>query len=1025
MKITQFALERTRGFLMLLLIVVAGGVIAFRTLPQAEDPGFMVRTALVVTYFPGASPRRVEQLVTDKLEKAIQEMPELDYVKSESKTGSSIIYVNIKERYKNIRPIWDSLRRKVDRARTELPEGVYGPFVNDEFGDVFGIVLTITGDGYSYAEMKKTADEVREEMLKLGEVAKVEIYGAQDERIFVEFDNARLAKFNISPLFLTQTLESRNIIIPGGDIRIGDERIVLEPSGNFESVDDLKNMVVAVPGRKELVSLGDLARIYHGYRDPAQKMMRSSGVPCLGLAISLREGGSILTLGKQVNELVARLRGAYPVGLEFDTVAYQPTVVKKKVEDFVRNLVEAVIIVILVMLASLGLHTGFLVSSLIPVVILMTLFMMSFFHIGIDQVSLASLLIVLGMLVDCAIVISESIMVQMSEGKGVIQAALDTVRELGRPLLISELIISGTFLPIFLAKSMVGEYTAPIFKVVTIALLSSWVLSITLMPLLCVRYLKIKPELNGGYNSRFYRIYRSFLILLLKNPAKTLGFIIIVFTLAVGAFWFVIPKSFFPPGDSPQFTVELELPNGSSIEHTAEIVDKIDTFIASGMKAGPGKKEGVTTWADFIGQGGPRFNLRYTPEPMKPEYAFMIVNATSREAVDTLIPELYDYCERTFPDLKTTARLIAYGPPLRTPVAFRFSGNDTDRVSEIVEKAKAELKSIPGTRNVTDDWGSRSKKLLVRVDQARARQAGISSRDIAVSLQTMLSGIEGTRYREDDKVIPVTIRSEASDRTDVDRIESLNVYSLFTGNSAPLKQVADIELVWEPAKILRRDAIRTVTVECDLDPGARASTVNARMVPFLQRVSRSWGWGYSWAIGGEAEKSAESNRSIYGNLPIVGLLILLLLVIQFDSFRKPIILLLLIPLGIIGVVIGLIVTRSYFGFMTLLGVVSLTGIVISNGNVLIDRIRIEIEQYGHEPARALVEAGQRRLRPIFLTAGSTVAGLIPLWFGGGPLWEPMAIAIIFGLVFATVLTLCILPVLYAVFQRISYKDFKY
>ncbi len=1024
MNITRFTLERPKVVLTLLFILVAGGLISFRDMPQAEDPGFTVRMALIATYFPGASPDRVEQLVTDKLEKAIQEMPELDYVTSESKTGVSIIYVNVKESYRNLRPIWDSLRRKVDRVRAELPEGVYGPYVNDEFGDVFGIVVTVTGDGYSYAELKKTADEAREELLKLSEVAKVEIYGAQDERVFVEFDNARLAAFNISPLFLVQTLESRNIIIPGGDIRIGDERVALQPSGNFESVEDLKNMVIAVPGRTELVKLGDLANIYRGYREPAQKLMRANGIPCLGLAVSLREGGNIITLGKQIKELTPRLREAYPVGIEFNTVAFQPADVSRKVNNFLHNLMEAVLIVIMIMLLSLGLRTGLLVSVLIPVTILVTMFFMSWFNIGIDTVSLGALLIALGMLVDCAIVVSESIMVQITEGKNAIQAALDSARELGRPLLTSTIIISAAFLPIFLAKSIVGEYTAPIFKVVTITLLSAWVLSMTLIPLLCVRYLKVKHEPRRVYDSRFYRGYRALLIALLKNPAKTILGLLAVFALAVLAFMYVIPKSFFPPGDSPQFTVELELPNGSSIERTSDTVTRIDSFIASELAAGPSRKEGVTTWADFIGNGGPRFNLRYSPEPMKTEYAFLIVNTTSRKVVDTLIPKLEDYCAREIPDLKVTAKLISYGPPIKSPVAFRISGKDTDRVFEIAEKLKARLKATPGTRDVQDDWGLQSKKLLVRVDQDRARLAGLTSRDIAVSLQTLLSGIEGTRYREDDKVIPVTIRSAASDRADIDRVESLNVYSLMSGKAVPLKQVADIEVAWEPAKILRRDAIRTVTVECGLAPGMNASAVNRQIVPWLEKESRSWNWGYSWAIGGEAEKSAESNKSIYSNLPIVGLLVLLLLVIQFNSFRKPVALLMLIPMGIIGVAIGLMVTRCYFGFMTLLGVVSLTGILINNGNVLMDRIRIEMES-GHDPARALVEAGQRRLRPIFLTAGCTIAGLIPLWLGGGPLWEPMAITIIFGLLFATVLTLCVLPVLYAVFHRISYRNFRY
>jgi multidrug efflux pump subunit AcrB len=1025
MNITNAAIQRSRVTLVALVFILLGGLISYGSLSRSEDPGFIIRTAQVMTLFPGASPERVEMLVTDKLEKAIMEMPELDFVQSESKAGVSVIFVNIKASYKEMRPIWDDLRRKVDRASAELPEGVIGPDVNDDFGDVFGTVITLTGEGFTYAELRDVADEVRDEMLLIEEVAKVDIFGAQEERVFVEYNNARLSELGISPTLLGQILQSRNIVLPGGEVTAGVDRIILEPSGNFETVEQLRRSVISLPGTNEFLFLEDIASVERGYIDPPQSKVSATGEPALAIAISLRDGGNIVRLGERVRETLARLQVLYPIGLEFNVVAFEPAEVDRAIGDFVSSLQQAIVVVVLVMLLFLGLRTGFVVASLIPMAIVMALLIMSLLDIGLNKVSLAALIISLGLLVDNAIVMVESIQVQMSEGKGAVEAAVDSAAELRVPLLISSLTTVAAFLPIYLAESTTGEYVAPLFKVVAITLLSSWILALTMIPLLAVKFVKPKADPGGlKYSTSFYSRYRGALLLALRHRTLTVAAAIIAFMLA-GMGLGIVPQIFFPPTDKAFFKSEFELPVGTSIERTEEVVRGIEAFMADQLLVNGERPEGVTSWASFIGQGGPRFLLSFNPEPASPNYAFILVNASSQELLDDYMARIDSFTFENYPDLTATLARIENGPPLEAPVQIRILGREPDAIFNIVDRVKAQLEQVLGTRNVNDDWGRWTKKLLVNVNEPRARRAGVTNQDIALSLQAGLSGFEMSEYREDNKLIPITLRSVAADRRDAGKLESLNVYAQASGQSVPLKQVADVEIAWEPAKILRRDRLKTVTVSSQLQPGYTAFEVVAAMTPWLEAESSNWGLGYRWELGGEVETSGEANASINEKLPIALLIIIMLLVIQFNSIRRPIIILLTIPLGIIGVTVGLIVAKSYFGFMTLLGIIALAGIVINNAIVLIDRIGIEIEENGLEPERAIVEAAQRRLRPILLTTATTVCGLLPLWLGGGPMWEPMAIAIIFGLMFATLLTLGLVPVLYSLFFRVKFSAFRY
>lgn len=1014
MDITRLAIDNDRVTIVAFLLVLVAGIGAFVNLPRDEDPGFVIRVAQVVTAFPGASPARVEQLVTDKIEKVIQEMPELDYVTSESAAGLSIIRVNLKEEYQNLRPIWDDLRRKVDSVREDLPSGIRGPFVNDEFGDVFGAVLALNGEGFGYAELKTIADEVRDELLRLAEVAKVDIYGNQEERLFVEYNNARLAELGLSPARLAEVLASSNIIVSGGSITVGPERILLEPTGNFEAVADVRRTVIALPGARGTVALGDIARVERGYIDPPDVLVRSGGEPSLALAVSMVKGGNIIRLGEQVDSALDALQSTYPWGVDISRVAFQPQRVEESVNGFVSNLMQSVMAVMLVMLVFMGLRTGLVVACLIPMAVLLTFLVMSMFGVGLDRMSLAALIIALGMLVDNGIVMVENIQVLTAEGMEPKEAAVQSARELRVPLLTSSMTTAAAFLPIFLAQSTVGEYTAPLFKVLTIALLCSWLLALTLIPLLCIRFLRRGTASHEGIG-RLGRHYQRLLALLLRHRLATITalLLLLVGALLIGR---QVPNIFFPESENAFFKADIELPVGTDIEHTRQTVAAFERFMQDSLMAGD-ERAGITDWVAYIGSGGPRYVLSHTPKPQKPHYAFVLINVSDQQVIDELIHKLEVFSRMNFPDLTATFRRTLNGPPVEKPVQVRLIGRDQERLFDYADQLKAFLREQPGTINITDDWGMRTKKLLVDINEARARRASVSNRDIAIALQTGLSGLESTDYREGNELIPVVLRSSSADRQDVNKLSAINVFSSSTGRSVPLRQVADIQVQWQPAQVLRRDRSRVVTVSTDLQSGYRAEQITGPLIPWLEQTAADWPLGDRWELGGEYESSGTAQASIRAQLPVAGLVIALLLIMQFNSLRRVSIILLTVPLGIIGVMPGLWLTGANLGFMTFLGVISLSGIIINNAIVLIDRIGLEMREHGLELQEAISAAGARRLRPILLTTATTIFGMVPLWIGGGALFQSMAIAIIFGLLFATVLTLGLVPVLYSLLFR--------
>ncbi|MEL6349665.1 MAG: efflux RND transporter permease subunit, partial [Myxococcota bacterium] len=702
-------------------------------------------------------------------------------------------------------------------------------------------------------------------------------------------------------------------------------------------------------------------------------------------------------------------------GLEMEVIVFQPEIVSKSVNDFISNLIQSVILVIVVMLAFLGLRTGLVVASLIPMTILTTFWLMSIFGVGIDQISLAALIIALGMLVDNAIVMSESILVQMEEGKSGFDASVSSAKELSTPLLTSSLTTIAAFLPIYLAESNAGEYTAPLFKVVTIALCSSWLLSLVLIPLLSVNVLRPtarQPDADP-FNTPFYRWYRRTLEAMVRRRWVTLGVLIGLFGISLAGVS-LLPSTFFPESDRPLLTAKLNMPTGTSMQETESVVWEIEEFLASELE------DEIVDWVSFMGDGGPRFVLTYNPASPSTSTGIMILNARDRDAAIAAGEKLRAFCGERFPDLVANIRPLEMGPPVGDPIGFQITGRDSDALFEVIEDLKRQLSEIPGVYGIQDDWGMQVKKLVVEIDQDRAMRSGVSSQDIAVSLQSSLSGLEATEFREGVEPIPVMLRAEEADRGDLDRLQTIQVQSQSTGRSVPLLQVADVSMAFEPSLIRRRDRTRAVKVEASLNEDVtQLDDVNAAIEAWLEKQKADWPVGMGYSVEGRDKASSEANAAIFDKLPIAAAMIVFLLVFQFNSIRRPTIVLATLPLGLIGVVSGLLIAGSYMGFMTLLGIISLMGIIINNAVVLLDRIQLEIEELGRSPADAIIEAAQRRLRPILLTTATTIMGLVPLWVSGGPMWEPMAIAIIFGLAFATVLTLGAVPVLYSIFFRVQ------
>jgi len=1034
MNLTQLAVNNNRTLLVLVLALFITGVSSFFNLPKQQDPGFTIRTAVISTRFDGASPKRVEQLVTKKIEEKVQEMPEIDFITSESLPGRSIIQVNFQERYTNMRPIFDSLRRKVEDIQAELPSGVPAPQVNDEFGDIFGSVYSLTGEGFSYTELLEVADEIRDELLKDPDVAKVDIHGAQQERVFIDYKSATLTELGLSPQQLASTLSQANIVSAGGNIVSGTERITLEPTGNFESIDDIRRTVISIP-KVGLVYLSDIANVYLDYEDPPSKLTRVNGTSAMAIGVSMREGGDILKLGARLDLLMPSLERNYPWGISIEKIWFQADLVETNIDNFVTSLSQAVMIVVIVMLIFLGLRTGLVVAALIPFTMMISFYFMQVFSITINQISLAALIIALGLLVDNAIVIVESILVKRNQGKSAVQSAVESGKELATPLLVSSLTTAAAFMPIGLAESAVGEYTADIFYVVAIALLVSWFLAMTFLPLLSIVAIKSQGNSDAkellassdqpaeqALDGSLYRFYSKCLNWSLQNRLISIAAVVTLFFASVTLLRFV-PQIFIEASEDPVFTAKLEMPLGTSIETTTAMVADLDRFILREYGQADGDTPAaMSNWMVFVGEGGPRLTLTINPPNQNPANAFLVANTRDGQVVDEIIYGIEAYLTKAQPDLSKQISRLENGPPVGYPIVVRIQGDDVNELYRIAENVTEMLYSNSKILSVKNSWGLPTKKLRVEVNQERAQRAGVSSDDVAYSLRANLEGQQLSQFRDEDDLVPIVLRADVSDREDISKLDGLSVYSQSSGDIVPLRQVADVKLAFEAGVIEHRDRVKTLSLKVQLKPEFNAADVTAEVGPLLSNQSSQWLDGYKYELGGESSESDDAGASIAAKLPIAFLVILMLLVSQFNSIRSPIIILVTIPLGLIGVISGLLIANSSFGFFTILGIIALSGIIINNAIVLIDRINIERFEQGKEPREAIVHACKQRLRPIFLATATTVLGMLPLVWGGTAMFKPMAISIIFGLSFATLLTLLVVPLLYSLFYRVSFAQ---
>lgn len=1026
MNLARISIEQSRVTWVLLAAVIFAGLNAYGSLARDSMPPYTVRVASVITRFPGASPERVELLVTDKVEKIAQELPELKEVLSTSRTGLSVVSVVLRDEVapEDLQAVWDRLRRKINQMEG-LPAGVTPSLNDDGIGDVYGMVVGLTSDGFSYAEMKEFADDLRDDLIKLSDAAKVELRGVQEERVFVEFDNARLREYNLTASILQNVLASTNILGSGGSINVEDERIILEPTGNIESIAGVEAVLIPVGGG-QLVQLEDIASVRRGYVDPATQLVRVNGLEAITLHVSLKDGANVIDLGTAIDGVIDEWNVRLPIGLEVVRVASLDLYIADKISDFIGNLIQAIAVVLAVMLFFMGLRTGFVIASLIPIVTVMTLMLMGIVGQGLNQVTLAALIMALGMMVDNAIVVAEAIVVKIEAGTPAREAAIAAAGELTAPLLISTLTTSAAFLAFYLAETVMGDIVGPIFVVISLALLSSWLVALTVTTMLCFLFLGRNSEKSGP--SLVDRVigwlrlrYKQAILVALARRRLVIAGILLAFVASMVGFSF-IPFVFFPDSDRNMVTVDINLPLGTRVERTDAVVAEFESYLRDSLWVDDAGQFGVLNWSSFIGEGPESYDLGYTPDEANSSYAHILVTTTSFEHNREVISRLHNFGFEGFPDADIKVGSLDAGGG-GVPIEIKVSGDDPDELARISESLRLAVSSVAGTRNVKDDWGPKSKKFVVAIDQSRAQAAGVTSQDIAVSLRTVLEGFETGEYREDDKSIPIVMRNVASQQQTLSSLETMDVFAQATGRSVPLLQVASVVPEWQYSKIRRLDLSRTVNISSQLSANGNAQAITASVVPVLDEQAASWPAGYSYQLGGDAQNTAENMGSVYKYLPLSGLIILFLLIIQFNSIRKTFMVLATIPLAVIGVVIGLLVFREEFGFMPFLGVISLAGIVINNAIVLLDRIEIEESELRRSPQDAVIMACLQRFRPILLATFTTVLGLIPLYVSGGEMWEGMAIAIMIGLLFGTVITLVFIPSLYSMLFRVDYSDY--
>jgi len=1007
MNIAQFFIERRVITLVLTVVLLGAGLTAYQGMSRLEDPEFTIKEALIITPYPGASAAEVEEEVSDQIEKAVQKMGQLDFVESKSDRGLSTVTVTIKDKYdKFLLPqVWDELRRKVGDAQSELPPGTGSSLVVDDYGDVYGIFLAISGEGYSYAEIKDVVDMLRRELLLVKDVGKIDTYGERTEAVYVELNRDRMSQLGISPDVIINELRQKNLVTNSGRVSVGTEFITLNPTSEIKDVAQFGDILISGQG-SEQIYLKDVATVRRGYVEPQNQLIRYDSRTAIGLGISTVSGGNVVTMGEALAKRAEELKAQMPIGIEVGLVSMQSDAVKTAIAGFVISLLEAVAIVIVVLLFFMGFRSGMLIGFVLLLTIAGSFIFLAPMGVALERISLGALIIALGMLVDNAIVVVDGVLVRLQKGEDAKHAAIEVVKQTAIPLLGATLIAILAFAAIGTSEDSTGEFCRSLFQVVLVSLLLSWVTAVTVTPLLCVMFLK-KPAEGAAavdpYGGGFYAMYKGFLRTCIKMKVVTLAVVVGMFVTALWGFQFV-ERSFFPPSTRPQIMVDVWLPQGTHIDETTRLVESVEGYIR--------EQDGVTHITSLIGQGGLRFLLTYTPEKLNSSYAQLLVDVDDAEKMDALLVNVETYLQETYPDVLGYTSKFQLGPGSTGKIQARLSGPDRNVLRELSSQVQAILYADPDSKAIRTDWRQRVKVVRPIVAEKQANLNGITRPDIS---RTLLEGYQGEQvgvYREGDLILPIIMRAEEANRSKIESLYNLQIWSPAAGAMIPLRQVASCcETVYEDEIIMRRNRKPTITVFADpiADP---ATVLFARVRPQIEAIELPTGYELEW--GGEYEDSGNAQAGLAASIPAFVLVMILITIMLFNSLRQPLIIWLVVPLALIGVTVGLLSTNQPFGFMSLLGFLSLMGMLIKNAIVLIDEINLQSGEQ-KDLMSAIVDSGVSRLRPVAMAALTTALGMIPLLFDA--FFVAMAITIIAGLMFATLLTMVVVPVLYATFYK--------
>ncbi|RQR51782.1 AcrB/AcrD/AcrF family protein [Burkholderia sp. Bp9126] len=1004
--LSAWALKYQQLVIFLIGLATIFGVIGYTRLAQSEDPPFTFRTMVIQTYWPGATAREVQEQVTDRIGRQLQAAPYVDNIKSYSRPGESMIFFSMKDSapVDQVPETWYQVRKKVGDLRATLPKGTVGPFFNDEFGDVYTNIYALEGDGYSPAQLHDYADRLRAVLLRVPGVAKVDYFGDPAQHVFVEISNAQLTRLAITPQQLAQAIDAQNAVAPVGTITTADDRVFVRPSGAFKDTQALADMLITVNGRT--FRLGDVAKVTRGYDDPSVTQMRANGHAVLGIGVAMQKGGDVIDLGKALDAKASELQAGLPAGLKLTAVSSMPHAVKHSVDDFVEAVGEAVAIVLVVSLVSLGLRTGMVVVITIPIVLAVTALCMHVFGIGLDKVSLGTLVLALGLLVDDAIIAVEMMAVKLEQGWSRTRAAAFAYTSTAFPMLTGTLVTVSGFLPIALAKSSTGEYTRSIFEVSAISLIVSWFAAVVLVPLLGYHMLPEQQHHDGRahgdavYDTGFYRRLSGWISACIERRWAVLGVTAVLFAIAMAAFTRV-PQQFFPNSERPELLVDMRLPEGASFDATLREAKRLEKVL-------DGRPE-IAHVVDFVGTGAPRFYLPLDQQLQQPNFAQFVITAKDIASRDRLSHWLESTLASRFPTVRTRVARLENGPPVGFPIKFRVSGDDIATVRGIAEKVADKVRADARTRNVQFDWDEPAERSVsFEIDQLKARQLGVTSEDVSGFLAMTLSGYTVTQYRERDKLIDVDLRAPKSERIAPSKLAGLAIPT--PHGPVPLGTIGHVRDTLEYGVIWERDRQPTVTVQADVRGEAPSIGVTRDIDAALATVRATLPAGYRVEIGGAAEESMKGQTSINAEMPLMIIAVLTLLMIQLKRFSRTFIVVLTAPLGLIGVVAALLLFGKPFGFVALLGVIAMFGIIMRNSVILVDQIDQDIAA-GQPRFTAIVGATVRRFRPIMLTAAAAVLALIPLLRSG--FFGPMATALMGGITIATVLTVFFLPALYA------------